>query len=252
MYESPITRFCLGMGCALAWVNMTRYLSYHKSTKLIVLTVRSSFPDVIKIVGAVMPITLAFVTFGVVFFSPVSPKFATLDNGFVTLFSVAMGDEMIPTFSDLRDGGPFISRAYLYLFVCFAVFLGLNLTISMVTYWFESARAELEKPQAAELVAEMARTRVAIGDSEFSTTYDESMFALLLNNERDQGAAGKFSRAGSESDVSEPDAALDAQNVAFDAKKGGGMEEVRALIEASNKQQQALLDSVAKLLEKRQ
>jgi mucolipin 3 len=132
----------LGIGCLLVYCGILRYLGYFKGYNILVLTISTAMPNVLKFLSCALTLYTGYALCGWLVLGPFNEKFRTLTITSETLFSLLNGDDMFNTFQLLRPSGPFIfSQFYLYSFICVFIYVVLSLFISVVMDSYETIKA---------------------------------------------------------------------------------------------------------------
>lgn len=129
----------LGVGCMLAWINITRYIEYYREQAVFVHTLSRSMPYVCRFLVGVLPLFMGYMFLGVAIFWD-SNRFATPSGAMVTLFAVMNGDMVYDTFSDLQLIHLVLSQIYLYTFVILFINVVQNVFITIIGEGFLSAK----------------------------------------------------------------------------------------------------------------
>jgi len=132
----------LGIGCLLCYCGILRYLGYFQGYNILVLTISSAMPNVLKFLSCALTLYTGYVLCGWLVLGPFNDKFRTLTVTSETLFSLLNGDDMFNTFQMLEPRGPFVfSQIYLYSFICVFIYVVLSLFISVVMDSYETIKA---------------------------------------------------------------------------------------------------------------
>eukprot|EP00736_Rhodelphis_marinus_P006871 Rmarinus@m.9062 len=145
--EDPLPRLlCIGLGCALSVVSLLQYLPRDADYNLLFRTIRESLPDVGRFVAGVLPVYLAYVFFGTIFFSDKSSAFKNLAQTSITLFSVMQGDALVDRFEELSAAQPVIGQVYLYSYMALFIFVVFNLFLAIIAEaYFQYSRTQLTR-----------------------------------------------------------------------------------------------------------
>uniref|UniRef100_H3DL48 Mucolipin TRP cation channel 3 n=1 Tax=Tetraodon nigroviridis TaxID=99883 RepID=H3DL48_TETNG len=126
----------LGTGTMLVWIGVIRYMGYFKKYNILILTLRAAFPNVIRFICCAGIIYLGYCFCGWIVIGPYHEKFRTLNTVSECLFSLINGDDMFPTFKDMKQKSSLVwvfSRIYLYTFVSLFIYMILSLFITLIT-----------------------------------------------------------------------------------------------------------------------
>jgi len=124
-----------------------RYFQYFPKYYLVISSVATGLPNVLRFTLGCFPIYVGYALFGSLCFGDYSEKFSTIGNSFETLFCVLNGDVILETFNEVAIYSPlgsFISRVYMYTFVCLFIFAVLNIFILIMTDAYNLVKERLE------------------------------------------------------------------------------------------------------------
>ena len=134
----------LGAGNLLVWIGMLRYFSFFKSYNVLILTVKSAMPSVLRFSVCAMICYAGFVFCGWLVLAPYHLKFRTLSKTSEALFSLMNGDDMFATFAQVWPRSSMIywfSKLYIYVFVFFFIYVVISLMISIIMDSYETIKA---------------------------------------------------------------------------------------------------------------
>ncbi|MEQ2223351.1 Mucolipin-3, partial [Ilyodon furcidens] len=103
---------------------------------ILILTLRAAFPNVIRFICCAGIIYISYCFCGWIVIGPYHEKFRTLNTVSECLFSLVNGDDMFPTFKDMKQKSSLVwifSRVYLYTFVSLFIYMILSLFITIIT-----------------------------------------------------------------------------------------------------------------------
>nr|XP_057929503.1 mucolipin-3 [Doryrhamphus excisus] len=126
----------LGTGTMFVWIGVIRYMGYFRKYNILILTLRAAFPNVIRFICCAGIIYLSYCFCGWIVLGPYHEKFRTLNTVSECLFSLINGDDMFPTFKNMKKKSNLIwifSRVYLYTFVSLFIYMILSLFITIIT-----------------------------------------------------------------------------------------------------------------------
>jgi len=142
--------FCsvfLGTGNLFVWLGTLRYLGFVKAYNVLILTMKMSFPHVLRFLSVAMLVYCGFMLAGWIVLGPYAFKFRTIMSTSECLFSLINGDDMFATFSSVREdhnGGGLIyyyGRVYLYVFISLFIYVILSLFIAIIMDNYELLKA---------------------------------------------------------------------------------------------------------------
>ncbi|XP_061594651.1 mucolipin-3 [Cololabis saira] len=137
----------LGTGTMFVWIGVIRYMGYFKKYNILILTLRAAFPNVIRFICCAGIIYLGYCFCGWVVLGPYHEKFRTLNTVSECLFSLINGDDMFPTFKDMKQQRSLVwvfSRIYLYTFVSLFIYMILSLFITLITDTYYTIKEQQE------------------------------------------------------------------------------------------------------------
>ncbi|XP_069783665.1 mucolipin-1a isoform X2 [Narcine bancroftii] len=133
----------LGTSTLLVWVGVIRYLSFFQKYNILIVTLRASFPNVIRFCCCVAVIYMGYCFCGWIVLGPYHEKFRTLSMVSECLFSLINGDDMFVTFSHMRQKSTLVwlfSQVYLYTFISLFIYMILSLFIALITGSYEAIK----------------------------------------------------------------------------------------------------------------
>ncbi|KAL8610596.1 hypothetical protein ACOMHN_006315 [Nucella lapillus] len=157
--------FCsllLGLGGLMAWMGCLRYLGFFKKYNILILTLKTAFPNVLRFMVCTLAMYFGFLFCGWVILGPYHIKFrhlSTSSEGLYSLFrhlsttseclySLVNGDDMFVTFTATETKNDvvwYFSRIYLYVFISLFIYCVLSLFISVIMDTYEGLKEYYEK-----------------------------------------------------------------------------------------------------------
>ncbi|KAG5275641.1 hypothetical protein AALO_G00122940 [Alosa alosa] len=138
----------LGTGTMLVWVGVLRYMGYFRKYNILIITLRTAFPNVIRFCCCAAMIYLGYCFCGWIVLGPYHEKFRSLNTVSECLFSLINGDDMFPTFKDMQQKSYLVwlySRVYLYTFVSLFIYMVLSLFITLITDTYETIKHQQQE-----------------------------------------------------------------------------------------------------------
>ncbi|XP_029987630.1 mucolipin-3 isoform X2 [Sphaeramia orbicularis] len=135
----------LGTGTMFVWIGVIRYMGYFKKYNILILTLRAAFPNVIRFICCAGIIYLSYCFCGWIVLGPYHEKFRTLNTVSECLFSLINGDDMFPTFKNMKQKSSLVwvfSRVYLYTFVSLFIYMILSLFITIITDTYDTIKQQ--------------------------------------------------------------------------------------------------------------
>lgn len=137
----------LGTGTMFVWIGVIRYMGYFKKYNILILTLRAAFPNVIRFICCAGIIYISYCFCGWIVIGPYHEKFRSLNTVSECLFSLINGDDMFPTFKDMKQKSRLVwifSRVYLYTFVSLFIYMVLSLFITIITDTYYTVKQQQE------------------------------------------------------------------------------------------------------------
>ncbi|XP_042370380.1 mucolipin-3 isoform X2 [Plectropomus leopardus] len=135
----------LGTGTMFVWIGVIRYMGYFRKYNILILTLRAAFPNVIRFICCAGIIYLSYCFCGWIVLGPYHEKFRTLNTVSECLFSLINGDDMFPTFKNMKQKSSLVwifSRVYLYTFVSLFIYMILSLFITLITDTYDTIKQQ--------------------------------------------------------------------------------------------------------------
>uniref|UniRef100_A0A3Q3VLN2 Uncharacterized protein n=1 Tax=Mola mola TaxID=94237 RepID=A0A3Q3VLN2_MOLML len=135
----------LGTGTMFVWIGVIRYMGYFKKYNTLILTLRAAFPNVIRFICCAGIIYISYCFCGWIVIGPYHEKFRSLNTVSECLFSLINGDDMFPTFSNMKQKSSLVwvfSRVYLYSFVSLFIYMILSLFITIITDTYDTIKLQ--------------------------------------------------------------------------------------------------------------
>ncbi|XP_068445746.1 mucolipin-3 [Clinocottus analis] len=135
----------LGTGTMFVWIGVIRYMGYFRKYNILILTLRAAFPNVIRFICCAGIIYLSYCFCGWIVLGPYHEKFRTLNTVSECLFSLINGDDMYPTFKNMKQKSSLVwifSRVYLYSFVSLFIYMILSLFITLITDTYDTIKQQ--------------------------------------------------------------------------------------------------------------
>ena len=133
------TKYVVGIGASLCYINLMKYLQYYANFQVIINTLSKSIPYLILYFIGTLPIFLSFVVFAVANF-PYSERFYSFTRVILQLFGMMNGDSILDIINDVLDNSYFLGHIYIYffntLFICFVI----NIFVSIIEDSFVSSK----------------------------------------------------------------------------------------------------------------
>ncbi|KAK2908148.1 mucolipin-3 isoform X1 [Channa argus] len=137
----------LGTGTMFVWIGVLRYMGFFRKYNILILTLRAAFPNVIRFICCAGIIYLSYCFCGWIVLGPYHEKFRTLNTVSECLFSLINGDDMFPTFENMKQKSSLVwifSRVYLYTFVSLFIYMILSLFITIITDTYDTMKQQQE------------------------------------------------------------------------------------------------------------
>nr|KAG5705297.1 hypothetical protein BaRGS_010748 [Batillaria attramentaria] len=134
----------LGLGGLMAWIGCLRYLGFFKKYNILILTLKTAFPNVLRFSVCALAMYFGFMFCGWVILGPYHIKFRHLSSTSECLYSLVNGDDMFVTFSATQTDNLMVwyfSQVYLYVFISLFIYCVLSLFISVIMDTYETLKA---------------------------------------------------------------------------------------------------------------
>ncbi|XP_065648376.1 mucolipin-3 isoform X2 [Hydra vulgaris] len=131
---------CFGLAVLFSWIGVLRYLGFLKGYNVLLITLKTAFPVIVRFISCVAFIYIGFIVCGWIVFGPYHLKFQNLVTTSECLFALVNGDDMYATFNAMDSSDPLIwyfSKVYLYFYVSLFIFVVLSLFIGIVADTYE-------------------------------------------------------------------------------------------------------------------
>ncbi|XP_029355484.1 mucolipin-3 isoform X2 [Echeneis naucrates] len=147
----------LGTGTMFVWIGVLRYMGYFSKYNILIVTLRAAFPNVIRFIWCAGIIYLSYCFCGWIVLGPYHEKFRTLNTVSECLFSLINGDDMFPTFKNMKQKSSLVwifSRVYLYTFVSLFIYMILSLFITIITDTYDTIK---QQQQSGNPISELQK-----------------------------------------------------------------------------------------------
>ncbi|XP_043939429.1 mucolipin-1 isoform X2 [Protopterus annectens] len=172
----------LGTSTLFVWVGVIRYLNFFHKYNILIVTLRASFPNVIRFCCCVAVIYLGYCFCGWIVLGPYHVKFRSLSMVSECLFSLINGDDMFATFSEMQQNSYLVwlfSQVYLYTFISLFIYMVLSLFIALITGSYETIKHQrAEQVHKSEVHAFIAQCTDEPNSGKFRET-ERSWCSLL-------------------------------------------------------------------------
>lgn len=138
----------LGLGNLLIWFGCLRYLGFFETYNVLILTMKKSFPNVLRYTICVLMVFAGYCFCGWLVLGPYHLKFRSLSSTMECLYSLINGDDMFATFSSTSGKDPVVwwfSRIYLYTFISLFIYVILSLFIAIIMDAYETIKKYYEE-----------------------------------------------------------------------------------------------------------
>jgi hypothetical protein len=125
------TKYIVGIGAALSYINLMKYLQYYPNFQTIINTLSKSIPYLILYFIGTLPIFLSFVIFAVANF-PYSERFYSFTRVILQLFGMMNGDSIRDIINDVIDNSFFLGHIYIYFFNTLFIGFIINIFVSII------------------------------------------------------------------------------------------------------------------------
>lgn len=133
------TKYVVGLGAALCYVNLMKYLKFYPNFQTILNTLSKSIPYLILYFIGTLPIFLCFIVFAIANF-PYSERFYSFTRVILQLFGMMNGDSIRDVINDCLDNSYFLGHIYIYLFNTLFICFVINIFVSIIEDSFVSSK----------------------------------------------------------------------------------------------------------------
>ncbi|KAG1692571.1 Mucolipin-3 [Nymphon striatum] len=131
----------LGIGNLLMWSGVLRYFGFFPKYNILILTLKSALPDVLRYMLCVLFLYTGYSVCGWLVLGPYHYKFRTFSRTSQCLFSLINGDDMFASFQmvspDANATIHMFSQLYLYSFITLFIYVVLSLFIAVIMESYE-------------------------------------------------------------------------------------------------------------------
>ena len=178
-----ITKYVVGIGAALSYTTLLKYLKFYPNFQTIINTFSKSIPYLILYFIGTLPIFLCFVVFGLANF-PFSERFYSFTRIILQLFGMMNGDSILDIINDILDNNYFLGHIYIYLFITLFFWFFINLFVAIIEDSFVSAKMKNQDHWIYTLVKKNQNKNEDIGTKSRKEIklYDEMRRKKLIRN----------------------------------------------------------------------
>ena len=134
-----ITKYTVGLGAALAYLILTKYLKFYYQFQTIFNTLLKSIPNLILYFIGSLPIFISFVVFAIANF-PYSERFYNFTRVILSLFGMMNGDSILDIIKDLTQNSYFLGQLYIYSFNILFICVVINIFVSIIEEAFVNSK----------------------------------------------------------------------------------------------------------------
>ena len=134
-----ITKYIVGIGAALAYLMLAKYLKFYYQFQTIFNTITKSIPNLIYYFIGTLPIFISFITFAVANF-PYSERFYNFTRVILSLFGMMNGDSILDIINDLTQNSYFLGQIYIYSFNILFICVVINIFVSIIEEAFVNSK----------------------------------------------------------------------------------------------------------------
>ena len=134
-----ITKYIVGIGAALSYLMLTKYLKFYYQFQTIFNTILKSVPNLILYFIGTLPIFISFIIFAVANF-PYSERFYNFTRVILALFGMMNGDAILDIINDLIQNSYFLGQIYVYFFNILFICVVINIFVSIIEEAFVNSK----------------------------------------------------------------------------------------------------------------
>jgi len=136
-----LTKLLIGIGAALSWINILRYMESFKQYYVLIIALRFGMPGVSRLVLSALPILVGYALLGMVIFSELTDHFSSFDHSFASLFSSINGDGLYSIYLPMADDySALLTRLFQYSLVCLGAYAVINIFFAIIQEAYERSR----------------------------------------------------------------------------------------------------------------
>ena len=136
---TTINRYMIGLGAAMGYFLLTRYLNYYYNFQTIFRTIMKSIPNLILYFFGTLPIFISFIIFAVANF-PYSERFYSFTRVILALFGMMNGDSILDIINDITQNSYFLGQIYIYSFNILFICVVINIFVSIIEEAFVNSK----------------------------------------------------------------------------------------------------------------
>ena len=134
-----ITKYIVGLGAALGYLMLAKYLNFYYQFQTIFRTILKSIPNLILYFIGTLPIFISFIVFAVANF-PYSERFYNFTRVILSLFGMMNGDSILDIINDLIQNSFFLGQIYIYFFNILFICVVINIFVSIIEEAFVNSK----------------------------------------------------------------------------------------------------------------
>ena len=134
-----ITKYIVGIGAALGYLMLTKYLNFYYQFQTIFNTILKSVPNLILYFIGTLPIFISFIIFAIANF-PYSERFYNFTRVILALFGMMNGDAILDIINDLIENSYFLGQIYVYFFNILFICVVINIFVSIIDEAFVNSK----------------------------------------------------------------------------------------------------------------
>ena len=134
-----ITKYIVGIGAALAYLMLAKYLKFYYQFQTIFNTITKSIPNLIYYFIGTLPIFISFIIFAVANF-PYSERFYNFTRVILALFGMMNGDSILDIINDITQNSYFLGQIYIYSFNILFICVVINIFVSIIEEAFVNSK----------------------------------------------------------------------------------------------------------------
>ena len=134
-----ITKYIVGIGAALSYLMLAKYLKFYYQFQTIFNTITKSIPNLIYYFIGTLPIFISFIIFAVANF-PYSERFYNFTRVILALFGMMNGDSILDIINDITQNSYFLGQIYIYSFNILFICVVINIFVSIIEEAFVNSK----------------------------------------------------------------------------------------------------------------
>ena len=157
-----ITKYIVGLGAAISYLILAKYLQFYYQFQIIFKTITKSIPKLIYYFIGTLPIFISFVIFAVANF-PYSERFYNFTRVILSLFGMMNGDSILDIINDITRNSYFLGQIYVYSFNILFICVVINVFVSIIEEAFVNSKIKNKNHWIYSLIKKEQKEEEGVG-----------------------------------------------------------------------------------------